>query len=114
LAVSFQSLIDRPVATLKEIYQKMLVEHETWERKFEERKPTLSPVGRKNMKREIDEFKQEIHRFAFGIEIINDYPIVMKSFVNMNRTFLKTSKKYSTWRLFQIVFIVSLVPDIAA
>ena len=32
----------------------------------------------------------------------------------MNRTFLKTSKKYSTWRLFQIVFIVSLVPDIAA
>ena len=66
------------------------------------------------MQEEIDEFAREIRRFEFGIEVINDYPIIMKSFVNMNRTFLKTSKKYSTWRLFQIVFIVSLVPDIAA
>lgn len=66
------------------------------------------------MQEEIDEFAREIRRFEFGIEVINDYPIIMKSFINMNRTFLKTSKKYSTWRLFQIVFIVSLVPDIAA
>lgn len=32
----------------------------------------------------------------------------------MNKTFLATSKKYTTWRLFQIVFIVSMVPDIVA
>lgn len=114
LAVSFQSLIDAPVATLRDIHIKMLAEHRKWERKFEEKRPTLSPVGIKNMQEEIDEFAREIRRFEFGIEIINDYPIIMKSFVNMNRTFLKTSKKYSTWRLFQIVFIVSLVPDIAA
>lgn len=85
-----------------------------WQRKLEERKPSLSEIGIKNMQEEIDEFAREIRRFEFGIEVINDYPIIMKSFVNMNRTFLKTSKKYSTWRLFQIVFIVSLVPDIAA
>lgn len=114
LAVSFQSLIDAPVETLKDIHRKMLAEHLKWERKLEEKKPTLSPVGIKNMQEEIDEFAREIRRFEFGIEVINDYPIIMKSFVNMNRTFLKTSKKYSTWRLFQIVFIVSLVPDIAA
>lgn len=114
LAVSFQSLIDNPVATLKDIHKKMLNEHKKWERQLEEKRPSLSPVGIKNMQEEIDEFAREIRRFEFGIEIINDYPIIMKSFVNMNRTFLKTSKKYSTWRLFQIVFIVSLVPDIAA
>lgn len=114
LAVSFQSLIDAPVATLRDIHKKMLAEHKKWERRLEEKRPTLSPVGVKNMQEEIDEFAREIRRFEFGIEIINDYPIIMKSFVNMNRTFLKTSKKYSTWRLFQIVFIVSLVPDIAA
>lgn len=114
LAVSFQSLIDAPVATLKDIHRKMLEEHRKWERKLEEKKPTLSPVGIKNMQEEIDEFAREIRRFEFGIDVINDYPIIMKSFVNMNRTFLKTSKKYRTWRLFQIVFIVSLVPDIAA
>lgn len=114
LAVSFQSLIDSPIATLKDIHRKMLAEHRKWERKLEEKSPTLSPVGIKNMQEEIDEFSREIRRFEFGIEVINDYPIIMKSFINMNRTFLKTSKKYSTWRLFQIVFIVSLVPDIAA
>ena len=114
LAVSFQSLIDQPVSTLKDIHRKMLAEHKKWQRKLEERKPSLSEIGIKNMQEEIDEFAREIRRFEFGIEVINDYPIIMKSFVNMNRTFLKTSKKYSTWRLFQIVFIVSLVPDIAA
>ena len=114
LAVSFQSLIDSPIATLKDIHRKMLAEHRKWERKLEEKSPTLSPVGIKNMQEEIDEFAREIRRFEFGIEVINDYPIIMKSFINMNRAFLKTSKKYSTWRLFQIVFIVSLVPDIAA
>lgn len=114
LAVSFQSLIDAPIATLKEIHRKMLVEHGKWVQRFEHKKPKLSPVAVKNMQKEIDEFAREIRRFQFGIEIINDYPIIMKSFINMNRTFLKTSKKYSTWRLFQIVFIVSLVPDIAA
>lgn len=114
LAVSFQSLIDAPIATLKEIHRKMLVEHGKWVQRFEHKKPKLTPVAVKNMQKEIDEFAREIRRFQFGIEIINDYPIIMKSFINMNRTFLKTSKKYSTWRLFQIVFIVSLVPDIAA
>ena len=114
LAVSFQSLIDNPVDILKDIHRKMLNEHKKWERKLDEKRLLLSPVGVKNMQEEIDEFAREIRRFEFGIEIINDYPIIMKSFINMNRTFLKTSKKYNTWRLFQIVFIVSLVPDIAA
>lgn len=114
LAVSFQSLIDQPVTTLREIQRKMVAEHRKWERRFEEKKSSLSPIGIKNMQDEIDEFAREIRRFEFGIDIINDYPIITKSFVNMNQTFLKTSKKYSTWRLFQIVFIVSLVPDIAA
>ena len=77
-------------------------------------KSRCAVVFRITASEEIDEFAREIRRFEFGIEVINDYPIIMKSFVNMNRTFLKTSKKYSTWRLFQIVFIVSLVPDIAA
>lgn len=114
LAVSFQSLIDDPVGVLSNIHKKMLEEKEKWESDLRKKTPTLSSAGISNMQEEINEFGREIRRFEFGIEIINDYPIVMKSFVNMNRTFLKTSKKYSTWRLFQIVYIVSLIPDIAA
>jgi hypothetical protein len=51
LAVSFQSLIDSPIATLKDIHRKMLAEHRKWERKLEEKSPTLSPVGIKNIRR---------------------------------------------------------------
>lgn len=114
LAVSFQSLIDHPIITLKDIHKKMIAEHKEWQRRLEMKRKSMSEIGIKNMQEEIDEFAREIRRFEFGIEVINDYPIIMKSFINMNRTFLKTSKKYSTWRLFQIVFIVSIVPDIAA
>lgn len=114
LAVPFQSLIDNPISTLKDIHKKMLAELKKWKDMLDDKRPTLSVKGLKHMQDEVDEFEREIRRFAFGIEIINDNPIIMKSFVNMNRTFLKTSKKYNTWRLFQIVFIVSLVPDIAA
>ena len=56
----------------------------------------------------------EIDRFKLGVDTIANYPIVLKSFVLMNRAFQQTAKKYDTWRLFQIVFIVSLVPDIVA
>lgn len=114
LAVSFRSLIDNPIETLKEIHGKMLKEHTKWVKRKDSQIATLSTVASQRMQGEIDEFEREIKRFEFGIEIINDYPIVKKSFINMNRTFMATSKKYSTWRLFQIVFIVSLIPDIAA
>ena len=114
LAVSFKSLIENPIQTLNEIYAKMLKEHKAWEKQRDLKKSELSAVALQHMQEEIDGFEREIKRFEFGIEIIKDYPMIQKSFVNMNRTFMATSKKYSTWRLFQIVFIVSLVPDIAA
>lgn len=114
LAVPFNSLIDNPIQTLKDIHEKMLKEHMKWIKRKDAKKELLSQVALQHMQDEIDEFEREIKRFAFGIEIINDYPMIQKSFINMNRTFMATSKKYSTWRLFQIVFIVSLIPDIAA
>lgn len=114
LAVSFQSLIDAPVGTLREIHDKMLLEHANWQWDLESKRGGLSHIAVRNMQAEIDEFAREIGRFAFGIELIEAYSMIRNSFINMNKTFLRTAKKYSTWRLFQIVFIVSLLPDIAA
>lgn len=114
LAVSFDSLIENPIPTLKDILKKMDRELQKWQHNKEAREGSLSSTALAHMQAEIDEFAREIKRFEFGIEIISDYPMVFKSFVNMNKTFKSTSKKYSTWRLFQIVFIVSLIPDIAA
>ena len=40
--------------------------------------------------------------------------MVEKSFSLMNKAFKNSNAKYDTWRLFQIVFIVSIIPDIVA
>lgn len=114
LAVKFRDLIDAPIKTLKIIRKKMDAELENWRAYYKEKEPSLTSAGKKKMKEEIFNFKLEIDRFQFGIDTIEAYPIVFKSFVLMNRAFLATSKKYNTWRLFQIVYIVSLIPDIVA
>lgn len=114
LAVRFQDLIEKPLETLRDIRKKMDVEIKNWRAHYTQKEATLTEAGKKKMKEEIFNFQLEIERFQFGIDTIAAYPIVFKSFVLMNKAFLATSKKYSTWRLFQIVFIVSLVPDIVA
>lgn len=114
LAVSFQDLIDNPISVLKDIRQKMDVELKNWRKYYDEQQATLTEIAKTKMQGEIAEFEREIKRFEFGIDVINDYPMVQKSFVLMNKAFLETSKKYSTWRLFQIVYIVSIIPDIVA
>ena len=114
LAVKFQDLIDEPISTLKNIRKKMDAEIKEWRTYYKQKESTLTSTGKERMKAEISEFQREIDRFQMGINTIEAYSIVLKSFVLMNKAFHATSKKYDTWRLFQIVFIVSLVPDIVA
>jgi hypothetical protein len=114
LAVKFSDLANDPIAVLNSILNKMNDEHKKWNDYYKIREKELTVTGKKKMKEEIQEFEREIKRFEFGIEIICNYNIIKKSFVLMNQSFERTSKKYNTWRLFQIVFIVSLIPDIAA
>ncbi len=114
LAVKFQDLIDTPLETLKGVRKKMDIEIKNWRTYYDQKKMSLTSAGKEKMKAEIFEFQHEIERYQMGVDILEAYPIVLKSFILMNRAFLATSKKYSTWRLFQIVFIVSLIPDIVA
>ena len=114
LAVKFQDLIDTPLDTLKGVRKKMDAEIKSWRTYYEQKAANLTSSGKEKMRSEISEFQHEIERFQMGIDILETYPIVLKSFVLMNKAFLATSKKYNTWRLFQIVFIVSLIPDIVA
>jgi len=114
LAVKFQDLIDNPLKTIKNIRKQMNAEIQSWRLYYKQKEATLTLAGRDKMKSEISEFQREIERFQMGIDIIETYPKVLDSFVLMNKSFLATSKKYNTWRLFQIVYIVSLIPDIVA
>ena len=114
LAVKFLDLVDDPIATLEEILVKMRKELEAWKQYKEQKTSELTEKGKEKLSKEIQGFEDEILNFASGIYVLKNYPIVRKSFVQMNKAFAETSKKYSTWRLFQIVFIVSMIPDIAA
>lgn len=114
LAVKFKDLMDNPIPTLEKIVSCMEIEIKKWNTHFENTKGKLTDKGQNQMQSEIEGFRMEINRFKFGIQILHDYPVVCKSFKLMNETFLKTSKKYDTWRLFQIVYIVSILPDIVS
>lgn len=112
LAVEFDDLIDNPIRILKSIHTKMLSTHKKWTEDFGNR--TLSKKAAEQFKKEIDEFETEIKRFYTGIELIEKYNIIKEAFCCMNKSFKKSAKGYSSWRLFQIVFIVSLILDIVA
>jgi hypothetical protein len=61
-----------------------------------------------------EKYEYVISRFKEGIEILNTDESANKAFKLMQETFhrLTENKDYHGWRIFQIVFIVSLIPDI--
>ncbi len=117
LAVRFDDLIVSPVETLNKVYDNMLREVESWEKDFLKGKnPTsgeaLTEMGKAQFRKEIDGFNTEIKRFKTGVNLIAKYNMIREAFCYMNQAFRNSAKGYSTWRLFQIVFIVSLLLDI--
>lgn len=114
MAVDFLDLVVEPVMTLESILVKMRRELKTWNDFRLQKESTLTIIGREKLVSEVRGFEDEISNFESGINVIKNYPLIRKSFIQMNKAFSKTSKKFSTWRLFQIVFIVSMIPDIVA
>lgn len=114
LAVEFDTLISDPISELEHIEKMMRRELDNWKKYRDQKFASLTTKGKRTIDKEIEEFGLEIERFKKGIKVINNYPIAQKSFVHMNKTFKNTNAKYDTWRLFQIVFIVSIIPDIVA
>jgi len=59
-------------------------------------------------------FKREIARFRRGVRCLRQHPdTVGRAFEHMNET-MDRMHDFDSWRLFQLVFIVMLVPDVAA
>ena len=68
------------------------------------------------MTNEIKAFSMETARFNTGIELLEKHNMVCDAFRYMNQAFKEAAKGkgYDSWRLFQIVFIVSLILDVIA
>lgn len=62
-------------------------------------------------RRRADNFKYVTQRFREGIEVLKNNEKARRAFRLMQETFDK-SQDYSNWYIFQIVFIVSEIPDI--
>lgn len=114
LAVKFDDLVENPVVELTKIIKLMNKEIDSWERYKDSKWDSLTEKGRISIVAEIKEFMLEVSRFKRGVDMIGNYPLVEKSFILMNKAFKNTNAKYNTWRLFQLVFIVSIIPDIVA
>jgi hypothetical protein len=68
-------------------------------------------------RRERDEFEKEIARYRLGLQALQENGALREAFRLMNRTFARLGKRsggrITSWRLFQIGFIVSQLPALA-
>lgn len=109
--ITFDKLMTSPIENLSLIYQEMTKKVRDYEAELLTYRQTKSEHFWKSFEAELQEFKQEVNRFKYGIYLIQNRNIVYKAFYLMNKTF-SLNKKYKGWRLFQIVFIVSELADI--
>ncbi|MBD5543849.1 MAG: hypothetical protein HDR01_06340 [Lachnospiraceae bacterium] len=110
--ITFKKLIENPVGNLRKIHTEMLKDYAKREQEFQQTKFVTS-VAREKFQKDLDTYKQEIDRFDRGIKQIEFKDWVKKAFIYMNKTFNTKidgeHRNISGWRLFQIVFIVSLI-----
>lgn len=110
--VTFERLIADPVGNLTSIYNAMRTDYQKCVAEFN---GTVfqSQMARERFREALDEYNREINRFKKGIDQIEYKDYVKKAFIYMNKTFqAKMEGEHRSiigWRLFQIVFIVSMI-----
>ena len=113
--ITFEKLIDDPVSNLRKIYAEMQKDYVKCEAELQN-SAFLNSAAKQKFQKDLDTYKQEIDRFERGIKQIEFKDFVKKSFIYMNKTFCTKLdgefKNINGWRLFQIVFIVSLICEI--
>ncbi|MFQ5905529.1 MAG: helicase-related protein [bacterium] len=81
---------------------------------FAERLSELSSLGQHYFERDIKLFEGEFKRFSVGLSVLEQVPEALEAFRLTNATFRASSKRFSHWYRFQIVFLVCLIPDLIA
>lgn len=111
----FIDLAQDPVTTLNDIARAMDSYRVNWEQLQNRRRtnPDWTEEMLNQAQEDLENFVEEISRFQRGIWILDQYPVLNQAFRLMNQTFVQGSK-HPSWRLFQIVYIVTQLPAIAA
>lgn len=112
----FNKLSENPIEVLNDIKVSMIEFAQDWEEKINEIKEHITEKELSERNKDLINFKEEIKRFIKGIDVIQDKPFVYEAFCLMNKTFdnkdKRRKKPFKGWRLFQIVYIVMLIPDV--
>lgn len=110
--VEFAKLIEDPIGNLTYIYREMKADYEKCEQEFRTTR-FASAAAKDRFRAALEAYEHEVNRFKKGVDQIEYKDYVRKAFVYMNKTFMTQlsphSRVYGGWRLFQIVFIVSLI-----
>lgn len=119
----FDDLVRAPLPTLEAILNAMESYRQVWIQKREAYVAT-DPAWGANHGSQFDkdqrQFEEEIARFRRGLELVRDDPDVRFALQLTNETFRRAGahplpeKRKESWRLFQIIFLVTQIPGIAA
>ena len=115
---SFDSLLNNPIDSLSYIKNEMDNDYLRLVSQYndEVKNTKLSKEVMCKYKKDIEGYKNEIERFTLGIELLKNNNLAFQAFKYMNLSFQKKlyegQKVVPGWRLFQIVFIVSILYDI--
>jgi len=119
----FADLASNPIPVLRAIVNEMGNYRQRWQ---EERQnyiatsPDWETEFGSEFDRDFQQYEDEIRRFRRGCELIRTNPDVELAFRLTNETFRRLGahprpeKRKESWRLFQIVFLISQIPGMAA
>ena len=111
----FDALISDPVKNLRFILGELKKDYINCQKEFDGAEG-LSDAAKENFRHALSDYDTEISRFEDGIQQIEYTDWVKKAFVQMNKTFStkldSNARQIEGWRLFQIVFIVSMICEV--
>lgn len=111
----FDALIKNPVINLRHILTELNKDYKACQKEFDEI-TNLTSTAREKYREALSNYRSEIDRFENGIQQIEYTDWVKKSFLLMNKTFKleigNNAHPIKGWRLFQIVFIVSMICEV--
>lgn len=110
--VKWDDLADDPRPTLDAVEAAMRDYLQQWDNFIHAAEPDVAAESSLDKTR----FENEIERFRLGRRAMQDDERLGRAFRLTNRAFSRAnaSKDYDSWRLFQIVYLVSHLPDLAA
>jgi hypothetical protein len=113
---TFQALSQDPMPVLDAVSSAMEDYRNKWGQLMASRRsdPGWTPEMLEAAQHDLEAFQDEIERFRRGVRALQRYDALLQAFRLMNQTFGEGDRKFNTWRLFQIVYIISQLPAIAA